>query len=94
VRYRRIDVQLFNKEMSEFVVVNQSTEITTKKLFMGMSINFKLALLGGHASGLASRQVGRQAEVTSGMRADQTDRQEDELADRQEGELANRHTTD
>ena len=37
LRYRGNNVQLLNKEMSEFVVIDQSVEIATKRLFMGMS---------------------------------------------------------
>ncbi|XP_078354134.1 gamma-aminobutyric acid receptor subunit beta-2-like isoform X1 [Oculina patagonica] len=44
LRYRGTNVQLLNKEMSEFVVTNQSTEITVKQLFMGcfdmLTVNF------------------------------------------------------
>lgn len=38
MRYRRIDVELLNKEMSEFTVVRHTEDIMAKKYFMGMKI--------------------------------------------------------
>ena len=37
LRYRGNNVQLLNKEMSEFLVTNHSIEMNVKKLFMGMN---------------------------------------------------------
>lgn len=42
MRYRRIDVELLNKEMSEFTVVRHTQDIMAKKYFMGMKIQSAL----------------------------------------------------